>query len=96
MDNWISRSKVGLRFGKAGRTISNWVADESLGFPKPVIIKGRVYFSEAAIEAWRAAKFGIAAPASAASHAGILPPAQRRRREFLIDRTAETLEVEAV
>jgi len=95
MDNWISRRKVGLRFGKASRTIANWVADETLGFPKPVTIKGRVYFSEAAIEAWRAAKFGAAAPAAEAPHAGTLPPAQRKRRESLIDRTAETLEVEA-
>jgi predicted DNA-binding transcriptional regulator AlpA len=34
------------------RTLGRWMADERLGFPKPVTINGRHYFDEAELDAF--------------------------------------------
>ena len=39
----------GRRFARyhiADRTLDRWAADPEMGFPKPIIINGRRYFSE--------------------------------------------------
>ena len=40
------------RYGKSARTIDRWLADERLGFPRPLVIRSRRYFDEQALIAW--------------------------------------------
>jgi hypothetical protein len=48
----IPARKVIDRFGVCDRTLSNWLADPKLGFPRPVVINGRRYFDEDEIVAF--------------------------------------------
>lgn len=52
---------VCVRYGIVERTLARWLADESLAFPKPMIVHGRRYFDEAEIEAFERAQAGKAA-----------------------------------
>ena len=40
------------RFGITPRTLSRWVQDERLQFPKPIVIKSRRYWRETDLAAW--------------------------------------------
>ena len=40
------------RYGIVSRTLSRWDANPSLNFPKPIVINGRKYREEAALDAW--------------------------------------------
>jgi predicted DNA-binding transcriptional regulator AlpA len=48
----LDSGQVMERFCITKKTLYNWRADTDLGFPKPITIKKRHYFSLAAIEAW--------------------------------------------
>ncbi len=48
----LDSAQVLARFGVCKMTLSRWLKDPELGFPKPVRIRKRYYFSEAAIVAW--------------------------------------------
>ena len=45
--------KLCEQFGCNRRTLDRWLADESLGFPEPLVIHGRLYFDQDKIEAWK-------------------------------------------
>lgn len=44
IDYHMDISEVAERYGKTIRTIERWLADETLGFPKPIVIKKRRFF----------------------------------------------------
>ncbi len=39
--------------GRDPRTLRRWLKDESVGFPKPVRVNNRLYFSRRELEAWK-------------------------------------------
>jgi hypothetical protein len=48
----LPASKVWKRYGVTDRTLDRWLAKESLGFPKPLLINKRRYFREAELIDW--------------------------------------------
>jgi predicted DNA-binding transcriptional regulator AlpA len=44
--------KVLQRYGVCARTIDRWIADQTLGFPQPIVINRQRYFSERQLEEW--------------------------------------------
>jgi predicted DNA-binding transcriptional regulator AlpA len=63
-DKLITNPAVARLFCVAPRTIFNWVVRPELGFPRPLIIGARRYFSQSEIMAWKAAHILGAAPAA--------------------------------
>ena len=57
---------VAREFNKNPRTIKRWIADKSLGFPKPVRINRRLYISREALEEWKRARVAASLKTSAA------------------------------
>lgn len=47
---------VWTRFGVTDRTLDRWLIDPLLGFPRPMMIKGRRYFFLDEIEEWERAQ----------------------------------------
>ena len=39
--------------GRDPRTLRRWLKDEAVGFPKPVRVNNRLYFSRRELEAWK-------------------------------------------
>jgi predicted DNA-binding transcriptional regulator AlpA len=66
-DRLITNPAVARLFCVAPRTVFNWVTRPELGFPRPLIIGARRYFSEAEILAWKASHVLGAAPAATPS-----------------------------
>lgn len=52
--------------GVSGMTLWRWLHDESLGFPKPTVIRNRRYWDAAAVEAFRQRTINSALSKSAA------------------------------
>jgi hypothetical protein len=48
----LPASKVWKRYGIVDRTLDRWIASETLGFPKPIVINRRRYFRESDLIAW--------------------------------------------
>jgi hypothetical protein len=42
----IPNEDVAERYGVGVRTIDNWLADDELGFPRPIVINTRKYYLE--------------------------------------------------
>jgi len=51
-ENMLPAALVWRRYGKTDRTLARWLQDESLGFPRPLIIRSRRYFKEAELVEW--------------------------------------------
>ncbi|MGM4921242.1 DNA-binding protein [Tardiphaga sp. 813_E8_N1_3] len=51
-DNMLPAPAVWKRYGKTDRTLARWLNDETLGFPRPTVIRGRRYFYEVEIIEW--------------------------------------------
>ena len=51
-DRLIPDPVVARRYSKSGRTIMRWDSDPHLGFPAPVVIRGRKYRRESELIAW--------------------------------------------
>jgi hypothetical protein len=51
---WASRREAAERFGITVRTLCRWELDERLGFPRPKIVRNRVYFEIAELDAFQA------------------------------------------
>jgi predicted DNA-binding transcriptional regulator AlpA len=49
---FLPSKKVWERYGMTDRTLDRWVADPAMGFPQPLLINKRRYFSEAELVAW--------------------------------------------
>jgi predicted DNA-binding transcriptional regulator AlpA len=52
----IPKPALAAELGVSSRTISRWLADVAVEFPKPIVIRGRNYFPRTAIEAWKSAR----------------------------------------
>lgn len=52
----IPKPDLAREFGVASRTLSRWLADADVDFPRPVIIRNRNYFDRSAVELWKAAR----------------------------------------
>ena len=52
----IPKPALAAELGVSSRTISRWLADVAVEFPKPIVIRGRSYFPRTAIEAWKSAR----------------------------------------
>jgi predicted DNA-binding transcriptional regulator AlpA len=51
-DPLIPAPHLCAEYGINRRTLSRWLDDAGLGLPKPIRIRGRLYFSKLLIEAW--------------------------------------------
>jgi len=49
---WLTINHVKARFGVHAETVSRWVKRDDLGFPKPVKINTRRYWSREEITRW--------------------------------------------
>jgi len=47
---YLPSGKVAARYGRCGRTIDRWTKDPKLGFPKPIVIRGKRFWKEALLE----------------------------------------------
>ena len=50
----IKNSVAARRAGVTTRTLRRWDEDEAVGYPKPVIVRGRIYRWLDEIESWEA------------------------------------------
>ena len=57
----ISAQDVCRRYSIAEMTLHRWLKDESLGFPRPVVLRRRRYFYASEVTAWERARAGRAA-----------------------------------
>jgi hypothetical protein len=48
----LPASAVWGRYGVADRTLDRWLANKSLGFPRPLVINRRRYFRERELAEW--------------------------------------------
>lgn len=54
--DFIPKAALARELGISGRTISRWLGDEGLCFPRPIRLRGRLYFHRHAIEKWKMEK----------------------------------------
>jgi predicted DNA-binding transcriptional regulator AlpA len=52
----IPKPNLARELGVSSRTLSRWLADATVEFPRPVAIRNRLYFARASVEAWKAAR----------------------------------------
>ena len=50
--------KVCARYDIVDRTLDRWLADPAMGFPRPIVINTRRYFSEPELVAWERRRAG--------------------------------------
>jgi hypothetical protein len=48
----LSIYHVAERLNRTRRTINNWLADDAVKFPRPRLIRGKIYFAEADLARW--------------------------------------------
>jgi predicted DNA-binding transcriptional regulator AlpA len=53
--SWIPATQLAAELGVSRRTITRWLLDVALEFPRPKIVNRRLYFERNSIEAWKAA-----------------------------------------
>lgn len=56
---YLTKPKVAERYGKTIRTIDNWMRDDRLNFPVPIVIRGREHFpinGTGGLDEWDAAQ----------------------------------------
>jgi predicted DNA-binding transcriptional regulator AlpA len=63
---FIPKPNLARELGVSSRTLSRWLADTAVEFPKPLTIRNRLYFSRTSIEAWKAARVRAAVRLGAA------------------------------
>ncbi|WOH55040.1 DNA-binding protein [Bradyrhizobium sp. BWC-3-1] len=54
----LPASKVCARYTRSAKTLDRWLKDDTLGFPRPVVIRNRRYFREAELIDWERAQAG--------------------------------------
>jgi len=58
---WLPGPAVQRRYNKSRMTISRWVRDPKLDFPKPMVVNGRLFFAEDELEIWERRRAASAA-----------------------------------
>jgi len=51
-DRLVPARQICLHYTICSRTLSRWLAQDDLGFPRPMVVNGRRYWSLTEIEAW--------------------------------------------
>ncbi len=49
----VPAPKVAQQFYVTRRTLSRWLLNPALGFPKPTVINNRLYFNQTDVDAWK-------------------------------------------
>jgi predicted DNA-binding transcriptional regulator AlpA len=52
----IPKPYLARELGVSSRTLSRWLKDAGVEFPRPVTIRGRLYFDRPSVEVWKAAR----------------------------------------
>jgi hypothetical protein len=55
---------VAKEFGVTRRTLGRWFVNPEMGFPAPIEINRRLYFSRSALEAWKIARLAAISKAA--------------------------------
>lgn len=58
-DTRLSASAVCGRYGICSRTLRRWMRQNELGFPRPMILNGRYYFSAREIIVWERTRVAL-------------------------------------
>jgi hypothetical protein len=58
---YLSARKVWERYDVTDRTLDRWIASPEIGFPQPLIVNNRRYFSEPELIVWERQRAGKAA-----------------------------------
>jgi predicted DNA-binding transcriptional regulator AlpA len=53
---WVPATELAAELGVCRRTLTRWLCDTALEFPRPKIVNHRLYFDRGAVEAWKAKK----------------------------------------
>ena len=62
----IPKPSLARELGVSSRTLSRWLDDAEVDFPRPVVIRGRNYFDRGSIEVWKAARLRASVKGEAA------------------------------
>jgi excisionase family DNA binding protein len=52
---WITAPQLADELAVSRRTITRWLRDVPLGFPRPKVINHRLYFERDEVDQWKAA-----------------------------------------
>jgi predicted DNA-binding transcriptional regulator AlpA len=52
--SWIPATQLAAELGVSRRTLTRWLREITLEFPRPKIVKSRLYFKRGEVEAWKA------------------------------------------
>jgi predicted DNA-binding transcriptional regulator AlpA len=52
---WVPSTQLAAELGVCRRTLTRWLHDAGLGFPRPKIVNHRLYFERSEVEAWKTA-----------------------------------------
>jgi hypothetical protein len=58
----ITNAAAAARASTTTRTLRRWVDDEEVGYPKPFVVRGRIYFWEDEILSWEQKNPGFGKP----------------------------------
>ncbi|MGN7770774.1 helix-turn-helix transcriptional regulator [Phyllobacterium sp. 22552] len=53
-DKFLSGPAVRKRYGVSAQSLHRWMNDSDLAFPRPMLIRRKLYFKEADLLAWEA------------------------------------------
>ncbi len=59
LQRYLTVTEVAIRYGKSTRTITNWLNDPKMHFPRPFLLRGRSHFrvdGPDGLDAWDAAQ----------------------------------------
>lgn len=62
----VPKPNLARELGVSSRTVSRWLDDQTIEFPRPIVIRGRNYFGRAEIETWKSRRLRTALKAEAA------------------------------
>lgn len=65
MSALIPKPNLARELGVSSRTVSRWMLDREVDFPKPVSIRGRLYFDRSSVEVWKASRVRASASKAA-------------------------------
>jgi predicted DNA-binding transcriptional regulator AlpA len=58
-DQWLSGPKVDRRYDISPMTRWRWQRKQELGFPKPMMVNGRKYWSLRSLEEWERSRAAL-------------------------------------
>ncbi len=61
---YLTRPLAAARYSVSERTITRWMEDKSLGFPRPIRVRERLFFALAEIEAWERLRASVSRKAA--------------------------------